>query len=93
MRTSGPTTVPALLGREVKDERDLSLTQVSTYVLKLEGKDESLYAVVLGQWLGRRELMDLLFSIAPYKAHGPDDFSGVLDDWYLFDRGETQLGV
>jgi hypothetical protein len=47
------------------------------------------YAVVIEAALGRRGLMDLLFALAPYKAHGPDRFSRVLDNWGIFDRAKT----
>jgi len=39
--------------------------------------------------LGRRSLMDLLFALAPYKAHGPDRFGRVLDNWGIFDRAQN----
>jgi len=39
--------------------------------------------------LGRRGLMDLLFALAPYKAHGPDRFGRVLDNWGIFDRARN----
>jgi hypothetical protein len=33
--------------------------------------------------------MDLLFAVAPYKAHGPDRFSRVLDNWALLERAKS----
>lgn len=51
------------------------------------------YTLVIEQVLDRRGLMDLLFAIAPYKAHGPDDFDGVLDDWRLPDRAAQDGGA
>ena len=50
------------------------------------------YAVFLGEGLGRRALMDLLYALAPYKAHGPDRFGRVLDNWGLHDRALTSTG-
>jgi hypothetical protein len=46
--------------------------------------------MVLGQALGRRALMDLLYVLAPYKAHGPDRFARVLDNWGIYDRAADQ---
>jgi hypothetical protein len=76
-------------GRELKDERTLLLTQAPAFALRQEHGAEVRYALVLGQALGRRALMDLMFTIAPYKAHGPDRFARVLDNWGLFDRAKT----
>jgi hypothetical protein len=82
----GPTTVADILGREVKDERSLSLTTAPAYVISQDYSAGVQYAVVLGTVLGRRGLMDLLFTLAPYKAHGPDRFARVVDNWGLHDR-------
>jgi len=79
-----------LAGREVKDELSMSLAQAPAYVARHEAAGgETQYAVVLGEALGRRGLMDLLYTIAPYKAHGPDRFARVLDNWGLHDRAKT----
>jgi hypothetical protein len=62
-----------MIGREIADERGLSLAGAPVYVAKHDaGRDGDSYAMVIGQALGRRALMDLLFTLAPYKAHGPD---------------------
>jgi hypothetical protein len=50
------------------------------------GRSGHEYLACIGESLGRRGLMDFLAAIAPYKGRGLDDFSGVLDDWYLHDR-------
>jgi hypothetical protein len=86
-------TIPELLGREIRDERSLSLAQSPAYIVRhnSEGGDVR-YAVVLGEALGRRALMDLLYTLAPYKAHGPDRFARVLDNWHLHDRAMTSSG-
>jgi hypothetical protein len=82
----GPTTVVDILGREAKDERSLSLTTAPAYVISQDYGAGGRYAVVLATVLGRRSFMDLLFTLAPYKAHGPDRFARVLDNWGLHDR-------
>jgi hypothetical protein len=90
MAIAGPTTAVGLLGREMSDEGILSLTRAPAYIARQDlGGGDARYAVVLGESLGRRGLMDLLFAIAPYKAHGPDRFSRVLDNWGIFDRAKT----
>ena len=89
----GPLTVPDLAGRELRDERSLSLAQAPAYVVRHDREGGRVrYAVVLGEALGRRALMDLLFTTAPYKAHGPDRFARVLDNWRLHDRAMTSSG-
>ena len=89
----GPLTIQQIVGREVRDERSLSLDAAPAFVLKQDRGDGALrYAVALGQILGRRGLMDLLFTLAPYKAHGPDRFARVLDNWRLHDRAKTSSG-
>jgi hypothetical protein len=89
----GPVTVADLAGREVSDERSLSLAQTPAYIARHDrGGGEAQYTVVLGEALGRRGLMDLLYTIAPYKAHGPDRFARVLDNWRLHDRAKTSSG-
>ena len=37
--------------------------------------------------------MDLLYTLAPYKAHGPDRFARVLDNWALYDRAGCERRV
>jgi hypothetical protein len=89
-KVQGPVTVAGLVGRELSDERSLTLVQAPAYVVRrgLEAGGVG-YALVLGEALGRRGLMDLLYTIAPYKAHGPDRFARVLDNWGIFDRAKT----
>jgi hypothetical protein len=71
----------------------LSLTADAVYGVRQEQEDGTVgYCLVLGQALGRRALMDLLYTLAPYKAHGPDRFARVLDNWGLFDRAATNGG-
>jgi hypothetical protein len=84
-----PTTIPDLLGREIKDERSLSLTSAAAHIIRHESTDRIQFAVVLGTALTRRGLMDLLYTLAPYKAHGPDRFARVLDNWGLHDRAKS----
>ena len=89
----GPTTVTSLLGRELVDEMTLTLATAPVYGVKQEGRDGTVsHALVLGQALGRRALMDLLYTLAPYKAHGPDRFARVLDNWGIYDRATTNGG-
>jgi hypothetical protein len=74
----------------MSDEGTLSLSRAPTYVVRQDRPGgDTRYAVVLGEGLGRRGLMDLLYAIAPYKAHGPDRFGRVLDNWGIFDRAKT----
>jgi hypothetical protein len=51
------------------------------------------YSVAFDTPLGRRDLMDVLYALAPYKAHGPDRFGRVLDNWAIFDRAKTGGGA
>ena len=93
LKVLGPLTICSLLGRELSDERSLSLAQSPAYVARQDRDDgEKRYIVVLGEALGRRALMDLLFTLAPYKAHGPDRFARVIDNWRLHDRAKTSSG-
>ena len=93
LRIAGPFTIPGLLGREFSDERTLSLGSAPAYVAARAGDDESVeYALVLGDALGRRSFMDLLYTLAPYQAHGPDRFARVIDNWHLHDRALTSSG-
>src|SRR5688572_31180626 len=71
----------------------LSLVAGPVYGVRQGYEDGSVsYALALGQALGRRALMDLLYTLAPYKAHGPDRFARVLDNWGLYDRAATNGG-
>jgi hypothetical protein len=89
----GPIAIPDLIGRELTDERELSLAREPAYLARHERDDgEVLFAVVLGAPLVRRTLMDLLYVLAPYKAHGPDRFARVIDNWHLHDRALTSSG-
>ena len=93
LKVVGPATIPRFVGREVEDDGTLTLCKAPAYVVRHVGEDgDARYAVVLGQALGRRALMDLLYTIAPYKAHGPDRFARVLDNWRLHDRAKTSSG-
>ena len=88
--TTSPLTVRRLLTRPPEDQLRLDLTGAPLLIGKRDLEPSaSEYTVVIDTRLSRRGLMDLLFSIAPYKAHGPDDFNGVLDDWRLFERAAT----
>lgn len=51
------------------------------------------HTAVIEAPLGRRALMDVLYALAPYKAHGPDRFARVLDNWAIFDRAKTGGGA
>jgi hypothetical protein len=74
------------MGRDLKDELSLTLSKAPLYGVRQELDGAVRYAVVIGEALGRRALMDLLYTLAPYKAHGPDRFARVLDNWALHDR-------
>src|SRR5262245_7854569 len=87
LQVVGPTTVQLLMGPELADEMTLKLTEAPIYgVVRHDDDGTARYALVLSQTLGRRTLMDLLYTLAPYKAHGPDRFARVLDNWALHDR-------
>jgi hypothetical protein len=71
----------------------LSLAAAPVYGVRQEHEDGATsYAIVLASALGRRALMDLLYTLAPYKAHGPDRFARVLDNWGIYDRAATNGG-
>ena len=89
IQSHGPTTVPALLGRALEDERSLTLTSAPAHVIRHDTPDGTQFALVIDAPLSRRALMDLLYVLAPYKAHGPDRFARVLDNWGLHDRAMT----
>ncbi len=89
----GPITIPGLAGSEASGQGNLVTRLGPAYVLKHDsGGGKTKYVVVLGEGLGRRALMDLLYALAPYKAHGPDRFARVLDNWRLHDRAMTSSG-
>jgi hypothetical protein len=93
LKVLGPITVTSLLGREFVEEMTLTLATAPVFGLRQEDEDSTVtYALVLGQALGRRALMDLLYTLAPYKAHGPDRFARVLDNWGIYDRAATNGG-
>jgi len=93
LKVLGPITVSTLLGRELVDEMSLSLSVDPAYGVRKEHEGGTVgYALALRQALGRRALMDLLYTLAPYKAHGPDRFARVLDNWGLFDRAAANGG-
>ena len=93
LEIAGPTTVPGLLGRVIADERGLSLAQAPVHVVTQGYSNGDVgFAVVIAEALGARALMDLLYTLAPYKAHGPDRFARVLDNWGLHDRARTSSG-
>ena len=82
MKVLGPTTPEDLVGRGLTDELSLSLAHAPAHGARQDLDDGTVrYALLLGQALGRRALMDLLYTLAPYKAHGPDRFARVLDNW------------
>ena len=85
----GPGTISDLLHLEIRDEGSLSLASAPVHVLTQNSCDDTRYALVVDADLNRRALMDLLFAVAPYKAHGPDRFSRVLDNWALLERAKT----
>lgn len=83
-------TIPRLIGRDMQDEGSLRLSEAPAFLVRQDrGGGQIGYAVVIGEALGRRALMDLLYTLAPYKAHGPDRFARVLDNWHLHDRALT----
>ncbi len=85
----GPVQVPGV----ARGEGDLAPSLSPAYILKRDlGSGTVRYAVILGEGLGRRGLMDLLYALAPYKSHGPDCFARVLDNWRLHDRALTSSG-
>jgi hypothetical protein len=89
----GQIAVTDLTGRPAADELSLTLTQAPAYGLKWTLPDAGVrYVLLLGQALGRRALMDLLYTVAPYKAHGLDRFARVLDNWGIHDRAAANNG-
>jgi hypothetical protein len=91
-RLAGPTTASILLSRSLSDEGTLNLTQAPLYVARQDYSGARRYTVIIEEALGRRALMDLLYALAPYKAHGPDRFPRVLDNWRLHDRARSSSG-
>ena len=90
MTVRGPLSISTLLNRDVRDERSLSLAREAAYVARHDRDNAEIrYMVLFGSTLGRRALMDLLYTLAPYQAHGPDRFARVLDNWRLHDRAKT----
>lgn len=85
-------TIPHLLGRELTDERALKLTAAPALLFRRDEPGSTRYALLIDAELDRRRLMDLLYTVAPYKAHGPDRFSRVLDNWALIERAKTGGG-
>ena len=82
-----------LTGTDIQDYGTLTFASASTYVaLRDAGAAGCEYTLIFGQSLGRRGLMDLLYEVAPYKAHGPDRFARVLDNWGIFDRARADRG-
>jgi hypothetical protein len=93
MKVLGPISPVQLVGHDLHDELSLSLAHAPLLGVRQQLEDGSVrYTVALGQALGRRALMDLLYTLAPYKAHGPDRFARVLDNWGLHDRAATNGG-
>ncbi|HWC30175.1 MAG TPA: hypothetical protein VG845_08850, partial [Dehalococcoidia bacterium] len=86
--TATARTTPAeLLRRDTAGDDGLSLWRASLCVWRYSASPAgNEYVACIAESLGRRGLMDFLAAIAPYKGRGLDDFSGVLDDWYLHDR-------
>ena len=80
----------SLVGTSIEDYGVLRFADAQAYVSKRDLTDGgSAYTLIIGCSLGRRAFMDLLYSVAPYKAHGPDRFARVLDNWRLHDRAKT----
>src|SRR5690348_7353307 len=93
MKVLEPTTPEVLVRRELNDELSLSLAHAPMHGVRQEFADGTIrYNVSFGQALGRRALMDLLYTLAPYKAHGLDRFARVLDNWGLHDRAAANAG-
>jgi hypothetical protein len=89
LESRGPVPLSTLLRRRIEDERNLAFASAASLVFRRPVIDGTVYALLIDAPLDRRRLMDLLFTLAPYKAHGPDRFSRVLDNWALFDRART----
>ena len=85
----GPLSVDSLMPAQIDDERRFLLASAPFYIFRQHLDNRTLYSILMDAPLDRRGLMDLLFTVAPYKAHGPDRFSRVLDNWALFDRAKT----
>jgi len=87
----GPLTIAELTNRKYSDLFSLQFASapvlVSGETSTLSGLSQ--FCVLLGEALGRRKLMDLLYILAPYKAHGPDRFARVLDNWGIIDRAKN----
>jgi hypothetical protein len=80
-----------LTGSRVPDE--LHLEDANAVILRHADDGSTRYVAALDTPLGRRALMDVLYALAPYKAHGPDRFSRVLDNWQIYDRALTGGGA
>jgi hypothetical protein len=70
-----------------------AIASASCCIVKEDVPSGSRYTAVIEAPLGRRALMDVLYALAPYKAHGPDRFGRVLDNWGIFDRAKTGGGA
>lgn len=92
LEVRGPVTVSSLLPGELSDERNIGLPSARCHIIRQDSDGRVLYALLIDAPLDRRRLMDVLFAVAPYKAHGPDRFSRVLDNWALFERAKTSDG-
>jgi hypothetical protein len=89
----GPTTPGRILGKSVDGPDGLSIASAPAFVIKSQPRPGlAQYVVLIDRRLSRRGLMDLLFAMAPYKAHGPDSFNRLLDNWRIFERAETSSG-
>ena len=71
----------------------LHLEDASALLLRGEEPGTTTYSVAFQIALGRRALMDVLYDLAPYKAHGPDRFGRVIDNWQIYDRAQTGGGA
>ncbi len=85
----GPLSLAQLAGRALRDEGTLTLSKAPAHVARHTTGATTRHAIVLGEAIGRRGLMDMLYAVAPYKAHGPDRFPRVIDNWQLHDRAKA----
>jgi hypothetical protein len=70
-----------------------AVAEASCCIREEVGAQARRYTAVIEAPLGRRALMDVLYALAPYKAHGPDRFGRVLDNWGIFDRAKSGGGA
>lgn len=88
----GPITPAELLRRNAPAGEPSLLSSARSYICGRSSDEGTSFAMLIDEPLNYRRLMDVLYAVAPYKAHGPDRFSRVLDNWALVERARTSEG-